>query len=155
MRRRIYADTSAIGGCFDEEFQEPSRLLFDRFQSGLEILILSSLTLAELEGAPQPVRELLGTLPNGAIEEVSFDREASELGDEYLRAGVIGARHSADARHIATTTVCRVDVLVSWNFRHIVNLDRIHGYNSVNLRNGYNLLEIRSPLEILRYGNDR
>ena len=56
-----------------------------------------------------------------------------------------------DAQHIATATICRVDVLVSWNFKHIVNLDRIHGYNSVDLRMGYFLIEIRTPQEILRY----
>lgn len=78
--------------------------------------------------------------------------EASALAEEYLTAGVIGSAHLEDARHIATATVQRVDVLVSWNFKHIVNLDRIRGYNSVNLRLGYALLEIRSPQEVLRYG---
>jgi hypothetical protein len=86
------------------------------------------------------------------LEEVTFDAEASELAQRYLAAGVIGAPHLADARHIATATIKRVDVLVSWNFKHIVNLDRIHGYNSVNLRLGYAILEIRSPQEVLSYG---
>ena len=56
----------------------------------------------------------------------------------------------ADAQHIAMATIARVDVLVSWTFKHIVNLERIHGYNSVNLRRGYPLLEIRFPREVLR-----
>jgi len=56
-----------------------------------------------------------------------------------------------DAQHIAMATIRRVDVLVSWNLKHIVNLERIHGYNSVNLRLGYPLLEIRTPAEVLRY----
>jgi len=55
----------------------------------------------------------------------------------------------ADAQHIAIATVGRVDVLVSWNFRHIVNLERIHGYNSVNLRRGCPMIEIRTPREVL------
>jgi hypothetical protein len=55
----------------------------------------------------------------------------------------------ADAQHIAIATVARVDVLVSWNFRHIVNLQRIRGYNSVNLRMGYPMIEIRTPREVL------
>jgi hypothetical protein len=54
-----------------------------------------------------------------------------------------------DAQHIAMATIKRVDVLVSWNFKHIVNLIRIRLYNSVNLKNGYPLLEIRSPQEVL------
>ena len=151
MRRRIYTDTSAIGGCLDEEFRMYSSRLFDRFYAGLDKLVLSDLTLAELEGAPPQVREALQGVPDDALEKVTFDAEASELAQEYLAAGVIGAAHLEDARHIATATVQRVDVLVSWNFKHIVNLGRIRGYNSVNFRLGYTLLEIRSPQEILQY----
>ena len=151
MRRRIYTDTSVVGGCLDEEFSTHSIQLFDRFRAGLDILVLSNLTLAELAGAPPQVREILQTVPESTLEEVIFDQEASELAQEYLAAGVIGATHLEDARHIATATVRRVDVLVSWNFKHIVNLDRIRGYNSINLRLGYTLLEIRSPQEVLRY----
>jgi hypothetical protein len=151
MRRRIYTDTSVIGGCLDEEFSAYSTRLFDRFRSRLDILVLSDLTLAELDEAPPEVRELLQGVPEEVREEVKSDAKASELAREYLAAGVIGAAHLEDARHIATATIQRVDVLVSWNFRHIVNLDRIRGYNSVNLRLGYALLEIRSPQEVLRY----
>ena len=151
MRRRIYTDTSAIGGCLDEEFREYSSQLFDRFHAGLDVLVLSDLTLAELAGAPLKVREALQAVPGESIEEVTFDAEASELAQEYLAAGVIGAAHLEDARHIATATVKRVDVLVSWNFKHIVNLGRIRGYNSVNLRLGYPAIEIRSPQEVLQY----
>jgi hypothetical protein len=64
-----------------------------------------------------------------------------------MAAGVLTAKMRADAQHIAT--VARVDVLVSWNFKHIVNLQRIHGYNSVNLRKGYPMMEIRTPREVL------
>ncbi len=151
LRRRIYTDTSVVGGCLDEEFSAYSIQLFDRFRAGLDILILSDLTLAELGGAPPQVREVLQTIPQGTLEEVTFDEEAAELANEYLASGVIGVPHLEDARHIATATVQRVDILVSWNFKHIVNLDRIRGYNSINLRLGYTLLEIRSPQEILRY----
>jgi hypothetical protein len=152
MRRRIYTDTSVIGGCLDVEFSVCSTQLFDRFRTGLDTLVLSDLTLAELEGAPPKVREVLRIVPFHFLEEVTFDEESSQLAQSYLAAGVIGAPHLADARHIATATAKRVDVLVSWNFKHIVNLDRIHGYNSVNLRLGYAILEIRSPQEVLRYG---
>jgi hypothetical protein len=152
MKRRIYTDTSVIGGCLDEEFSTHSGQLFDRFRKGLDTLVLSDLTLAELEGAPSEVRKILQTVPEDVLEEVTFDEEASALAQAYLAAGVIGTAHVEDARHIATATVQRVDVLVSWNFKHIVNLDRIRGYNSVNLRLGYALLEIRSPQEVLRYG---
>jgi predicted nucleic acid-binding protein len=151
VKRRIYTDTSVIGGCLDSEFRTHSVQLFERFSTGLDTLVLSDLTLAELAGAPASVREVLHALPKDLLEEVIFDIEASKLAQEYLGAKVIGATHLEDARHIATATVQKVDILVSWNFKHIVNLDRIHGYNSVNLRLGYAILEIRSPQEVLRY----
>ncbi len=52
-------------------------------------------------------------------------------------------------QHIAVATLGRVDVVVSWNFKHIVNLNRIRLYNSVNLKLGYPMIEIRSPREVL------
>ena len=51
-------------------------------------------------------------------------------------------------------TIDKVDVLASWNFKHIVNLDKIKGYNSVNLKLGYQMIEIRSPKDLINYGND-
>ncbi len=149
MRRRIYTDTSVIGGCFDAMFRTPSRLLFERFRDGADILILSDLTLAELGAAPGEVQEVVAAVGVDNIEEIDFNEEAADLADQYISAGVIGPASLADAQHIATATVNRVDVLVSWNFRHIVNLNRIQGYNSVNLREGYPLLEIRTPQEVI------
>jgi hypothetical protein len=85
---------------------------------------------------------------------LDLTEEALELAERHIEAGVIGGAKRVDAQHIATATVHRVDVLVSWNFKHIVNLERIRGYNSVNLRNGYPLLEIRTPQEVLSYGEE-
>jgi hypothetical protein len=71
-----------------------------------------------------------------------------ELTDAYVREGAMGAAMRAEALHIALATVARVEVLVSWNFKHIVSLKRIHAYNAVNLKGGYPLLEIRTPTEV-------
>jgi hypothetical protein len=62
---------------------------------------------------------------------------------------IINEKYRSDALHIAVATVSGVDVLVSWNFKHIVNLNRIKLFNSINLKEGYNLLEIRTPLEVI------
>ena len=115
------------------------------------MITISDLTLLELEGAPREVQEVLEDVPLSHREDVEFTEEASRLADQYLRAGVVGRSSRLDAQHIATATVHRVDVLVSWNFKHVVNLDRIRGYNSVNMRKGYPMLEIRSPQEVLPY----
>ena len=151
MLPRIYTDTSVIGGCFDDEFQEASRRLFGKFRAGEAIIIVSDLTLLELQGAPENVRAVLEGVPDEYVEEVIFSAEAVELSERYISSGVVGAASRADARHIATATIHHVTVLVSWNFRHIVNLNRIHQYNSVNIRYGYPMLEIRSPREVVDY----
>ena len=148
MRARIYTDTSVLGGCEDEEFREPSRRLLEAFQGGELTLVLSELTLLELATAPEAVRMVLGRVPAAHIETLSLSPEAEELAAAYIENGAIGERMRADALHIALATVARVDVLVSWNFKHIVNLKRIHAYNSVNLKMGYPLLEIRTPREV-------
>jgi len=147
---RVYIDTSVIGGCFDEGFREDSLHLLDEFRKGLLKAVLSDLTIGEMEGAPPVVRELLDKPPLRDAERVVLDSEADTLAEEYIREGVVTELHRVDAEHIAVATVCRADVLVSWNFRHIVNLTRIREFNAVNLRMGYPPLEIRSPREVLR-----
>jgi predicted nucleic acid-binding protein len=149
--RRIYADTSVIGGCLDVEFEDASRALFDRFRAGHDRLVISDLTLLELEGAPQAVRDVLATVPLAHREDVELTRAAADLATRYLDADVVGASSRLDAQHIAVATLSRVDVLVSWNFKHIVHLDRINGYNTVNARQGHPPLDIRSPPEVLSY----
>jgi len=87
-------------------------------------------------------------VPEAHIELLALSAEAEELAAGYIEDGAIEARMRADALHIALATVARVDVLVSWNFKHIVNLRRIHAFNAVNLKKGYPLLEIRNPREV-------
>lgn len=149
IKLRIYIDTSVIGGCFDEEFAEDSIKLFDEFISGDKILVVSDVLLLELEGAPEKVRNMLNKVPSDNIEYVSLDEESIALANAYIKEGAVAEKSLSDARHIAIATVERVDVLVSWNFKHIVNINRIHLLNSVNLKMGYPMLEIRSPKEVL------
>ena len=149
MAGRIYTDTSVIGGCEDEEFRVHSRRLMDAFVRGDLRLDLSELTLREQEPAPPAVREVLATVPESSIEVVRLTPAADELARRYLAEGILAANMLADAQHIAMATVANVDVLVSWNFRHVVNLPRIHAYHGVNAKLGYATIEIRSPREVL------
>ena len=149
MGGRIYTDTSVIGGCEDEEFRVHSRRLMDAFVRGDLRLVLSELTLRELAPAPLAVREVLASVPEGSIEVVRLTPAADELARRYLAEGILQANMLADAQHIAMATVANVDVLVSWNFKHVVNLPRIHGYHGVNAKLGYPTIEIRSPREVL------
>ena len=149
MKLRIYIDTSVLGGCEDDEFRVHSRQLVDAFVRGDYTLVLSELALRELATAPDAVRKVASMVPEANIELIALSPEAEELAERYISEGAVGARMRADALHIALATMARVDVLVSWNFKHIVNLRRIHAYNAVNLKHNYHLLEIRSPRELL------
>lgn len=149
MKPRIYTDTSVLGGCEDEEFAEHSIRLMESFIRGERLLAVSNLTIQELAQAPAEVRERLASVPEAHIETLQLDAESRDLAEAYVSAGVLTAKMRTDAQHIAIATIARVDVLVSWNFKHIVNLQRIHGYNSVNLRQGYPMIEIRTPREVL------
>lgn len=100
------------------------------------------------------MQQVLDRVPERNRERVDLTEEAAALAQEYLKAGVVTRRQFVDAQHIAVATLNRVDVLVSWNFKHIVNLTRIQGYNAVNLRQGHPLLEIRTPVEVIQYDED-
>jgi len=149
LRLCIYVDTSVIGGCFDEEFKEDSTRLFEEFVSGEKVLVVSDVLLFELEEAPKRVKKTLNKVPSSNIEYVSLNEESVALANAYIKEGAVAEKSLSDARHIAIATVERVDTLVSWNFKHIVNIYRIHLLNSVNLKLGYPMLEIRSPKEVL------
>ena len=74
-----------------------------------------------------------------------LSQEVRDLAEEYLRAGVLGERWADDATHVAAATVAGAELIVSWNFRHIVNYNRIRGFNAVNLQNGYRTVTFLSP----------
>jgi len=112
-------------------------------------LVLSELTLRELEPAPPAVREVLRAVPDGHIEFLRLTPPAAELAQRYLAEPVLGPGILADAEHIAMASIARVEVLVSWKIRHVVNLQRIHGYHAVNRQLGYPAIEIRSPREVI------
>ena len=154
MKQRIYIDTSVVGGYFDEEFKEATVKLFERLDSDEIIFVVSDLLDLELLNAPPPVKGHLLKYSADKFERVELTQDAILLADNYISEKVIGKTSLQDCRHIALATINKVDVLASWNFKYIVNLDRIKGYNSVNLRLGYSLIEIRSPKDLVKYGDD-
>ncbi len=154
MKQRIYIDTSVVGGYFDEEFKEATIKLFERLDNNEITFIVSDLLDLELLNAPPLVKEHLLKYTADKFERVELTQDAIQLADAYIEAKVVGKTSLEDCRHIALATINKVDVLASWNFKHIVNLDRIKGYNSVNLRLGYSIIEIRSPKDLVKYGDD-
>ena len=154
MKQRIYIDSSVVGGYFDEEFKEATIKLFDRLDKNEIIFVVSDLLDLELLKAPHQVRQLLYNYSPDKFQRVELTEEAIVLANTYINEKVVDKTSLEDCRHIALATIHKVDVLASWNFKHIVNLDRIKGYNSVNLRTEYSILEIRSPKDLVNYGND-
>ena len=138
-----------MGGFFDEEFQKETKLLFQRLESNEIIFVISDLLREELKEAPERVRNILDNYSDNQLEPVVLTDEARELADKYIEEKVIGKTSIDDCRHIALATINKVDVLASWNFKHIVNLTRIKGYNAVNMKNGYITLEIRNPKDLV------
>jgi predicted nucleic acid-binding protein len=147
--QRIYIENSVIGGYFDEEFKEATQKLFDKFRNGDYRAVISAHVITELEnGAPERVKENLKTLD---FDEYPVTGEMLDLAQKYMDESIVSKNYYNDALHIAVATVIGVDVLVSWNFKHIVNLGRIRLFNSINLREGYRILEIRTPQEVVGY----
>ncbi len=146
---RIYVDTSVIGGCHDNEFREQSKQLFEVFRRGEATMLLSAVTLDELADAPPSIRQVASIVPPEHTELLAVSREARKLADAYISGEALGGANRTDALHIALATLARADVLVSWNFRHMVNWRRIRACNEVNRQNGYSAIDIRTPEEIV------
>ena len=154
MNQRLYLDTSVFGGYFDVEFAEFTVPLFERIKNEDFIVLFSTVTQDELENAPLNVKELVQGLKVKSTDFLEITDESVDLATEYIAGKVVGSTSFADCLHIALATIHRADYLISWNFKHIVNVDRIRGYNSINIKNGYKQLDIRSPRDFLKYEED-
>jgi predicted nucleic acid-binding protein len=150
---RAYADTSVFGGVFDEEFRESTRRFFDEVVEGRFELVTSTVVAGELAPAPAQVRDFAEEmLPWTQI--VGPSRSAAALQEAYIAAGVLPRRWATDALHVSIATVESCALIVSWNFAHHVNVDRIRGYCAVNALEGYGPIDIRTPAEVVRYEED-
>jgi hypothetical protein len=145
---RVYADTSVYGGAFDEEFDDASRAFFDQVLAGRFHLVSSTVVRSELEDAPARVQAFFRKMRRH-FEIVDITDPALRLQQAYLRAGIVAEKWAADTLHVAVATVARCRLIVSWNFKHIVNFQRIPLYNGINLSQGYDAVGIYSPQEVI------
>jgi len=144
---KVYIENSVIGGYFDDEFSEPTKMLFELFRQGLYKPVISGHVITELDdGAPEHVKDILITIN---YSEYDVTEEMEMLAQKYIDAKILTENYSDDALHIAVATIVEVDLLVSWNFKHIVNYNRIQQFNATNVREGYKPLEIRTPKELI------
>lgn len=151
---RAYVDTSVFGGVYDTEFADHSRAFFERVGRGEIIVLLGQTTEVELSMAPAHVRGVLEAIPSHLLVRLPTTDESVALQEAYLVASVVSRKWANDALQVAAATIARADVLVSWNFRHIVRFDRMRAFNAVNFQLGHVHLSISSPSEVRYAGQD-
>ena len=147
---RVYSDTSVIGGIVDSEFSEHSKRFIKFAKSGLFTLVVSPVIDDEIftdDTPSQVIREYESLLKFCEIARVT--QESLELQQAYLKEKILTSKWEDDALHVAVATVHECDLIVSWNFKHIVNFQKIPLYNAVNKLLGYNEIQIYSPLELV------
>lgn len=148
--KKIYTDTSVIGGCFDIEFKDHSLALFEEFKFGYKKMICSDLVLVELRPARQEIKDKLAEIPSSHVISVKSSEEVEYLARTYVELGALTNKSYNGALHIAYAILSDADALASWNFKHIVNFDKIKMYNAINSQLGYKTIEILTPRLILR-----
>lgn len=149
---KSYIDTSVFGGYFDVEFEISTKQFFAEIEKGYKTPFVSNLTVDELQNAPQKVKDLFNKVFD-KLKIVQVNKEILELANAYIKEKALSVKSIDDAIHIATTTVFNIGLIVSWNFKHIVNLNRIRIFNAVNIKLGYPIIEIRTPKEVLNTNN--
>lgn len=148
---RVYLDTSVIGGCFDTEFAGSSNGLIKDFRLGHFIPVLSGVVAAEIENAPVKVQEMYYELIDLGAEIIEVNKEVLILLEFFRKAKILNEKFEKDMTHIALAIVYKVDVLVSWNFKHIVHFDKIRQFNYIGAKAGYDPIAIYSPREVSNY----
>lgn len=152
-RNRVYIDTSVVGAVFDEEFREATTAFFEQARLGRFDMVLSALVEDEVALSPRNVQDFYLGIVEYA-EMIVPSRHAVLLQQAYLDAGVVSRRWSDDALHVATATIAECDMIVSWNFRHLVHYSKKRKYNAVNALNGYGYIDILTPAEVIEYEED-
>ena len=153
IKQRIYIDTSVIGGYYDEEFDEATQKLFKRIENKDFDIYFSVVNTVELVLAPEHIKDVKNKIPTDCLHYIDITDEVENLAQTYIREKALGKASENDAYHIALASAHRLDCLISWNFKHIVNFDKIKMFHSINIRLGYPIIDIRSPLEFLKDEN--
>lgn len=148
-KEKVYLDTSVPSAYCDDRTPERMKLTKEFWEKvGAYTLYISTLVLDEIRQAPdKSLRDTLSVLLNRCVI-LKLDDEVATLAEAYVEAGVLPRRYFNDALHIAVAVVNSIQFLVSWNFKHFVNVKTRQMVNLVNLREGYGVIEIIAPPEL-------
>lgn len=150
----LYLDTSVIGGYYDAEFLTDTRALWRLMERGAYRFYTSRVTMNELQRAPLAVRELSARTFADSTRILNVSPEAFALAQAYIVAGVVPAKYTDDATHVAVATCEGIGLIVSWNFKHLASLHRNERFNAVNLLHGRPVIRIVAPSVLLNPNED-
>jgi len=146
---KIYLDTSVYSALYDERDlirQNQTKEFWDSIKD--HELYYSDINLEEINGVSNTeLRNKLRDLLNFG-NEIQVSSEVIELSKIYIKEGLIPEKYESDAIHVALVTVCSLDILVSWNFKHLVKRKTRIGVNLINLKEGYKAIDILAPPEL-------
>ena len=149
MALKIYLDTSVVSAYFDDRYPERQKDTVTFWKLSVEHeFSISELTKTEIQNTQNETRKNQMLNHIGNLILVLIDDSVEHLANLYLENGIFSPATLNDALHVATATISRQDILVSWNFRHLVNRRRRARVNEVNIFNGYPTIEIIAPPEV-------
>jgi len=150
---KIYLETTVFNFVFAEDSPDKKQdviKLFDEIRQGKYMPYTSDYVLQELLKAEEPKRtKMVNLLDQYGIKLLTTDKNAENLADKYVTEKIIPMKYRTDGIHIAMATINDLDIIVSYNFHHIVKLKTIIGTESINLREGYKRIGIYSPTEVI------
>lgn len=147
---RVYFDASVFGGCLEDRFERGSKALFEAVRGKRIVPLISDMLIAELARAPRRVQDVFSAvLRGGSFERLEAGDVTAALQEAYLYASVVTENYADDALHVAHPTLAKADVVVSWNFKHLVHPARVRAFNAVNTERGYGPVVIPTPDDVV------
>ena len=150
---RVYLDTSVISHLLQEDVPEKmadTRQLWEMFRNGKYDVYLSTVTLEELKGCSEPKQsELFDYLGLIDYTLVQIDDNVADISHQIIEMGILTKKSYDDCQHIGAAIVSECDCIISWNFKHIVNVKTIKGVRAITNLEGYKMIEIWNPSVLL------
>lgn len=158
MRKlKIYLDTSVISYLDQidaEEKMEQTRKLWKILQIGKYDIVISDLVLMEINECNEPKRSILKEyLAQINYERISITEETEEIANEIIKEGILNPKSFDDCLHIASAIISDCNIIISWNFKHMVNVDTINGVRKITFAKRYNNIDIYAPYVLLSEKN--
>ena len=154
MRKiKVYLDTSVISHLMQEDVPEKmadTRKLWEMFKNGKYDVYLSAVTLREIQNCPEPKKtQLIDYLNQIKFTMLEITDDVTVIAKKIIEMGILSQKSYDDCQHIGTAIVNECDCIISWNFKHIVNVKTIRGIRAITNLEGYRMIEIWNPSVLL------